>query len=25
VRTHEQTAEESVNQILTDLLPRLRL
>jgi bifunctional enzyme CysN/CysC len=25
VRTHEQTAEESVNQILAELLPRLRL
>ena len=25
VRTHEQTAEESVDQILAELLPRLRL
>jgi adenylylsulfate kinase len=25
VQTHEQTVEESVNQILVELLPRLRL
>jgi adenylylsulfate kinase-like enzyme len=25
VRTHEQTAEESVDKILAELLPRLRL